>query len=150
MVFSLDFNINLDDLINEKYENEKYENHEKRIYQSKLRKDAIERYYGKCVISGEDKHKLLEVAHIKAVKDCESINEKKDINNNLLMWIDLHKYFDDYSFSINPKSFKIEVDHRSDDNLWLMKYNGVKLNYVNTDMTKYIEYHYSEFLKILK
>ena len=136
--------ININDLLIESHE------HEKRKYQRKLREDALKRYSGECVISGENKQKLLEVAHIKAVKDCENINEKKDINNTLLLWLDLHKYFDHYAFSINPHTFKVEVDTRNEDNLWLMKYNGMKLNCANPDMVKYIKHHYLIFQKMLK
>lgn len=144
LVYLVDFNIDINNLVIEKQE------YEKRKYQRKLRVQALKKYYGKCVISGENKHKLLEVAHIKAVKDCENINEKKDINNTLLLWLDLHKYFDHYTFTINPQTLKIEVNTNNEDNLWLMKYSGMKLNCVNPEMVKYIEHHYLTCKKIWK
>ena len=144
LVYLIDFDININDLLIESHEREK------RKYQRKLREDALKRYSGECVISGENKQKLLEVAHIKAVKDCENINEKKDINNTLLLWLDLHKYFDCYAFSINPHTFKVEVNASIEDNLWLKKYNGIKLNCINPKMVKYIYHHYLNFQKLLK
>ncbi len=139
LVYLVDFDINIDDLVIETQEREK------RKYQTKLREEALIKYSGKCVISGQYKERLLEVAHIKSVKDCENIDEKKDVNNTLLLWLDLHKYFDCYAFSINPKTFEIEVDESKEDNSWLMKYNKMKICHINNDMIKYIEHHYSIF-----
>lgn len=139
LVYLVDFNINIDDMIIENYD------HEKRKYQKKLREEALKKYSGKCVISGQDKEKLLEVAHIKPVKDCENMNEKKDVNNTLLLWLDLHKYFDHYAFSINPDTFEIEVNESDTDNSWLMKYNKMKICHINNNMIKYIKHHYSIF-----
>ncbi len=141
IVYLIDFDINIDDLLIETQEREK------RTYQKQLRKDALNKYSRKCVISGQNKERLLEVAHIKPVKDCDNIDEKKDVNNTLLLWLDLHKYFDHYAFSINPDNFTIEVDNSKDDNLWLMKYNKMVLCDINDEMTKYIKHHYSIFLQ---
>lgn len=144
LVFLVDFDIYVSDLIIEKQEKEK------RKYQCKLRRDALRRYSEKCVISGQDKKRLLEVAHIKAVKDCKNINEKRDINNTLLLWLDLHRYFDDYEFSINPETLKIEVNLNNNDNEWLLKYNNMKIDCINNDMIEYINYHYTKYKKMLK
>ena len=143
IVYLIDFGINIDDLIIEKQEREK------RKYQKQLRDEALIKYSRKCAISGQNKERLLEVAHIKPVKDCENINEKKDVNNTLLLWLDLHKYFDNYSFSINPDSFEIEVDSTKDDNLWLMKYNKMVLCDIDNKMIKYLKHHYLIFLNCM-
>lgn len=144
LVFSLEFNVNVSDLIDDIIEKDEKE---KRRYQKELRALAFNRYSGACVISGEKKSMLLEVAHIKPVKDCVNINEKKDINNTLLLWIDIHRYFDDYRISINPQTCTIEVNKKNEDNKWLLKYDGLKLKCLNADMKKYIEHHYALFIK---
>ena len=92
-----------------------------------------------CVISGISEEILLEVAHIKPVSKCDTEKEKVDINNTLLLWIDIHKYFDTYMISINPKTTKVEV--KCD---YLMKYNGIKIN-VNEQTKKYLKNHYSTY-----
>lgn len=115
------------------------EEREKRHYQKLLRQKALERYQNKCIISGIDKDILLEVAHIKPVSECKSIQEKADINNILLLWIDIHKYFDIYELSINPNTCKIEV--KCD---YLMKYNNLEIE-LNEETKEYLIYHYINF-----
>lgn len=117
------------------------EEREKRRYQKLLRKQCLERYQHKCVISGIDKNILLEVAHIKPVSECKSMQEKADINNVLLLWIDIHKYFDAYELSINPETCKVEV--KCD---YLLKYNGLEIE-LNTKTREYLKHHYSFFTK---
>lgn len=141
LVYLVDFDIDINRDICDKHEREI------RTYQQKLRNDAIIRYSGKCVISGETKQRLLEVAHIKPVSDCSNINEKKDINNTLLLWIDLHKYFDCYAFSINPKTYRIEVNMNIEEYEWLHKYQNMKIDCIDDKMSKYIIHHYTIFLK---
>lgn len=116
-----------------------YEEKEKRQYQKMLRLKAFEKYDNKCVISGIEKGILLEVAHIKPVSECKNIQEKSDVNNTLLLWIDIHKYFDNYQITINPNTSKIEC--KCD---YLMKYNGIKLD-LDKETKKYLEHHYSKY-----
>lgn len=153
LVYLVDFDINInDDGYNDDNDDEdnKYNKRECEIrtYQQKLRNDAINKYNGKCVISGENKQRILEVAHIKPVSECDDINEKKDINNTLLLWIDLHRYFDCYAFSINPRTHMIEVNMNDEEYEWLYKYNSMKIDCINNRMTKYINHHYTKFLKL--
>jgi hypothetical protein len=147
LVFSLEFDVDVSVLIEDIIEKDEKE---KRRYQKELRDLALKKYSGTCVISGEKRVLLLEVAHIKPVKDCLNINEKKDINNTLLLWVDIHKYFDAYRLSINPQSCTIEVDKNNKDTEWLMKYDGLKLKSVNQCMIKYIEHHYDAFIKSMR
>jgi len=142
LVFFIDFNTDIQDLISV------HEEREKRKYQAELRVLALNRYFGKCVISGENKTKLLEVAHIKPVKDCMSLNEKKDLDNTLLLWMDIHKYFDAYQISINPNTQMIEINDKEPDNEWMDQYNGMKIRCINAKMKKYLEHHYGNFTKI--
>jgi len=118
----------------------KFENKEKRNYQNLLRQQAFEKFNNKCVISGNDEELLLEVAHIKPVSECKDINEKSDINNVLLLWIDIHKYFDNYKISINPNTGCVETNCD-----YFKKYEGKKIN-INIEMKKYLEHHYFKFI----
>lgn len=112
---------------------------ENRYYQQMLRQQAFERYDNKCLISGIDEELLLEVAHIKPVSECKTENEKSDINNVLLLWIDIHKFFDAYQVSINPNTTKVEV--KCD---YLSKYDNKKIK-INEKTKEYLKYHYEKF-----
>jgi hypothetical protein len=126
--------------IESEIKDDKYEVKKKRDYQYQLRIESLSKYDNKCVISGKDKKLLLEVAHIKPVSECETNTEKMDVNNTLLLWIDLHKFFDAYLISINPDTCMVEV---KDD--YFMEYNGLKLN-LNNETKKYLKYHYNIFI----
>jgi predicted restriction endonuclease len=119
------------------------EEREYRHYQQILRKESFERYNNKCVISGIKEELLLEVAHIKPVSECELLQEKSDVNNTLLLWMDIHKYFDKYLISINPKTSKVEVKCE-----YLMKYNNLEVQL--TDKTKeYLIEHYTKYKSLI-
>ena len=119
---------------------------ETRDYQSKLRKLALKRYNGKCVISGKSRAKCLETAHIKPVFECNTTHEKEDIDNVLLLWIDMHKYFDSYDITINPNTKKVEVNRDCDDYEWLAKYEGIEINNLNYNTLQYLDLHHQKFL----
>lgn len=112
---------------------------ENRHYQQMLRQRALERFNNKCLISGIGEELLLEVAHIKPVSECESENEKSDINNVLLLWMDIHKFFDANQISINPNTSKVEV--KCD---YLMEYDGKKVR-INEKTKQYLRNHYKKF-----
>jgi len=122
---------------------------ETRFYQQKLRNITLQKYNNKCIISGVDRILCLEVAHIKPVADC-SVPEKMDPENVLLLWIDLHKYFDNYSFSINPEKYVVTVCHNhnitNEEYNWLKQYDGLQLDKnVFSKSYKYFVYHYKIF-----
>jgi predicted restriction endonuclease len=135
------YNINIETL--EKIE---YDYKEKRQYQQLLREAVIKKYNGKCIISGCDRLKCLECAHIKPVNECIQ-REKCDVNNALLLWIDLHKYFDNYDFSINPKTYLTEVNEKCIDYKWLKEYENIKVELSKENIT-YVQHHYNKFLSI--
>jgi hypothetical protein len=143
-VFQMEYDINVDDHIKTEYELR-----EKRMYQQKLRKEAFKFYNNKCVIS-EIKRKLcLEVAHIKPVCECKNTSEKTDVENTLLLWIDLHKYFDDYGFSVNPTTSKIEINKTHDDHEFLKTYDNKEIKMTKNNKI-YMEHHYDKFIKHIK
>ena len=106
--FDVDFEIYFD--------RKETEEREKRKYQQKLRKAAFDRYKN-CVVSGRPEELLLEAAHIKPVSECDTEKEKEDINNVLLLWHDIHKYFDNYLVSINPETCFFEINNNINTNI---------------------------------
>jgi hypothetical protein len=140
-VFSFQYNFDIENCIKTEYELK-----EKRFYQQKLRKESLEFYNNKCVISNINRNLCLEIAHIKPVCECKNTKEKMDVENTFLLWIDLHKYFDAYCFSINPDTYKIEVKKNCEDYEWLKQYDNKKINL--TDKNKlYLQHHYTQFEK---
>jgi hypothetical protein len=116
---------------------------ENRPYQVKLR-DYVLKKYKKCVISNKYGHKRLDCAHIKPVNEC-NYEEKCDVNNVLLLRKDIHPYFDSYDLSINPDTFRIEVNLNDEDNKWLEKYDGKYIKNLCSSNKKYLIHHYSKF-----
>jgi len=59
-------------------------------------KKAVNDLYKTCIICDKDDcHKsAYEVAHILDFSKCETINEKYDVNNGILLCANMHKYFD--------------------------------------------------------
>lgn len=90
--------------------------------QPKFRKNLLEIYSSKCVITGCAIKEVLEAAHI--VKHSTSgINHS---SNGLLLRSDVHSLFDSNKIRINPKAYNIEVDETlQNSNYW--KYNGKKI-----------------------
>lgn len=125
----------------------KYNLSENRQYQSKLRNFAINKYK-KCVISGKTNGLLLEAAHIKQVYECDTEKEKSDTDNILLLWIDLHKYFDKHYISINTENLSVEISKYIFDTD-IMKYNGLIINNISEGTIKYLKHHY-ELFKIVQ
>ena len=119
---------------------------EKRKYQQKLRDDALKRYNNKCVISDTSREKCLETAHIKPVSECESLTEKSNIDNALLLWMDIHKYFDDYQISINPLTSCVEVNINNETNEWMTVYNNKYISNLTDGTKQYLKWHYSRFV----
>lgn len=118
-----------------------------RDYQQQLRIYAIDRFNNTCPISNINELKRLECAHIKPVSVCND-SEKRDVHNCILLWMDIHKYFDTYSLSINPNTFTVEINLDDDDNMWLKQYNGLYVNNLSIQNIVYLEHHYDIFKKL--
>lgn len=65
-------------------ETEKMSIYKRRVGQDILRKNLLELYRSRCMLTGIDNKELLRVSHIKPWKDCND-NEKLDENNCLLL-----------------------------------------------------------------
>lgn len=143
LAFLLEYDYDIDDDIN----NYNSQTVETRSYQQKLRYHALIRYNNKCVISGIDRVRCLEACHIRQVFKCDNNTEKADINNVLLLWIDIHKYFDIYQISINPTTRRVVVNLDNEENYWMKQYDGIKLDLSNETL-EYIKDHYEDYLKL--
>ena len=119
-----------------------FELKEKRDYQHELREELLKKY-NSCIISDRKEIRLLQVAHIKPVSECKNKFEKQDINNVLLLWQDIHIYFDDYLVSINPDTCKFQISNNIDTDLF-DKYNGKKIT-LSKETKKYLRIHYNKF-----
>jgi len=84
---------------------QKYEEKVKRIHQEKFRIELIN-LYNDCVITGVSD---FEACHI--IPFCDSnYKNKYDKYNGILLKSDLHKLFDSYKFTINPKNLQVEFN----------------------------------------
>jgi hypothetical protein len=120
---------------------------ERRHYQQLLRAKTLERYREKCVITGIDRIRCLETAHIKPVTECVGISEKSDPYNCLLLWMDIHIYFDAYELSINPITFRVEIDMNNPENLWMSQFNHKYIGNLPNGTIEYLKSHYQKFFE---
>ena len=111
-----DKQIELSDIL-EQIKNTKEENN--RNEQGSFRNRLIKKYK-KCIITGFDIQEC-EACHI----DPFSESFDNDINNGILLTASLHKTFDKYHWSINPKTRKIET---SLENNLITNYKNKKID----------------------
>jgi hypothetical protein len=94
-----------------------------------------------CVVTGFNAQEC-EAAHIVPYNKCRSYG----INNGILLSRNVHKLFDDYLWSINPETCKLEIkDSIIGKNYSIEQYSGgiIKLD----DITKkQMLYHHNMFL----
>ena len=137
-VFKLDLNLLLDKV----YTDIKITTTQKvRLEQSEFKKNLLDLYDGKCIITNNDCEKELNACHIIPVKDGGDYS----CNNGLILECNLHATFDDFLWSINPKTMKIEIN--SNKNIGsIKKYEGKKLNMdMNPFLYSNLEWHYEKF-----
>lgn len=91
--------------------------------QKKFRKNLIEAYSGKCVVSGVDVLGVLDAAHI--VNHSES--GKNSVANGILLRADLHNLFDDGLLKISPYNHTVEICDSLAGSRY-EKFNGVKIS----------------------
>jgi hypothetical protein len=129
------------------FDDNQYYKQIKRIHQSKFKKELIELYGNKCIVSGVT---IFQACHIKPFSKCDFVN-KYDKYNGILLKADLHELFDDYIFSINPDTFTVEFNNDFFENNQNFKeygrFNNFKLNLEDNDTLKCnILEHYNTFI----
>lgn len=135
------FDHHLEFLLNNCYNIKLVDDAKVRLNQQEFRKQLINKFNGKCLITGENCEDELEACHIIPVADKESY----DIDNGLLLRSNIHKTFDKYLWSINPETLVIEV--KGNINVGsIIDYNGCKIKLkLNPDLKSNLEAHYKNF-----
>jgi hypothetical protein len=109
-------------------------------------KNSIIKYNGKCIISDRSELRLLQACHIKPDCLCNNL-EKIDMNNMILLWIDLHIFFDDYLLTIDSKTKRVIINEKNKDTEYIKIYNDKFINSINNDMLKYLSWYKNMFNK---
>ena len=79
-----------------------------RLGQRRFRIALLDLYEETCAITGHGPQFALDAAHIQPHSDGGS----NSLNNGLLLRADIHKLFDKYWISINPKTFEVVISSR--------------------------------------
>jgi len=115
-----------------------------RPYQTNLRNNCLLKFNAKCIISGRDELRLLQACHIKPDNIC-SYEEKIDINNIILLWIDLHIFLDDYLITIDSITNKVKINDKETDTNFIREYNNKYIENINNGMIKYLDWHNKKY-----
>ena len=136
------FIIDLEFMLENFYDIKFIENKRKRLHQTEFRQELLKKFNNKCIITGESCVLELTACHIIPISE----DENYDIENGLLLVENLHRTFDKYLWSINPKTKQIEVKI----NINTGTINQYKDNNITIDLSPrmYINLldHYNKFL----
>ena len=117
----------------------------RRVDQFAFRQKLLKKYET-CVITGHSFHRS-DACHIKPFSIC-SEEEKYDISNGIILDSGIHKLFDKYMLTINPSNSQIEIKkHVSNIDKSLEKYDGKKIDVLDSLTLKYLEHHYRIYSK---
>ena len=138
-----EFKIDLDFLLSNIYSDIhiiNFQTREQRLDQDTFRKELIKKY-NRCVISDSIDIEC-EACHIIPYSICKNF----DIDNGLLLSSDLHKTFDKYCWSINPKTLKVEINKNIKDCGKIKNYEDTTVNIkLNNRLYNNLLYHYNMF-----
>jgi len=125
---------------------EQLEFSKKRLGQEHFRNELIKRYDNKCVLTNSG---VCDACHIIPFANSDNMF----VDNGLLISKQHHNYFDNYIFSINPKTLRVEINY--DNKLGIGK-EDVFLNIIDNkyvekikhfpETIRYIAKHYQIFL----
>lgn len=135
---------------------------ETRNGQGQYRKQLIERFMGRCILTGIDLEPLLFASHIKAWRDCSSDDERLDPKNGLLLFSPADALFDRYLISFEPDSLLLVIQNDPKikslvegyilKDINLSEYYLDLYSYYNHEEVESIRYylkdHYSKFKKL--
>ncbi len=118
-----------------------------------FRKMILEHYNYKCIVSNTSNLAQLEAAHILPLKwmKYNTLDKNRNINdksNGILLNRNLHKTFDEYYWSINPNTQRVEVNSniKLEELGNIINYNGNKLPF--KDDPYFLIKHYRYFLNL--
>lgn len=121
------------------------EQRKKRSEQNQLRQIVVARDK-KCIITGNHARQC-DTAHIKPEVECNK-EEKLNPDNCILLDKSLHSLFDDYFWTINPKTHRVEVNDevKDDSSFSIYEYRDKKVKLLDSQL-KYIKLHYNKFIE---
>ena len=141
-----EFKIDLDFLLSNIYSDIQIINlqtREQRLDQDTFRKELIKKY-NRCIISNSIDIEC-EACHIIPYAICKNF----DVDNGLLLSSDLHKTFDKYCWSINPKTLKVEINKNINDCGKIKNYEDTTVNIkLNNRLYNNLLYHYNVMHRI--
>ena len=110
--------------------------------QSKFRKDLMDYYGPRCMITNESLVDVLEAAHIRPYNG-QNTNK---LENGIILRADIHKLFDKQLIGINPNDLKIHINSKL-KNTTYEKYQGKKLLLKSSSKISHIEmqFRWQEF-----
>jgi hypothetical protein len=115
----------------------------KRIGQEEFKKSLIDRFGSKCILTGSSK---FEACHIVPYANSNNMC----IDNGLLLNSQHHLMFDEYIWSINPKTLNIEINYSKvdEDDIFIQLIRDKNLNILDKypQTIRYLSKHYSIFL----
>ena len=121
------------------------ETREQRIGQEEFRNQLLQRYRG-CIVTKNTHTAELEAAHLIPHHN----GRDQTINNGIILEANLHKTFDKYQWSINPRTSTVITTKRgkaTNGSGSIDKYQGMVVH-VHPDSTQYLEHHYNHFSRL--
>ncbi|TQP79949.1 HNH endonuclease [Vibrio cholerae] len=109
-----------------------------RTKQSEFRSTVLEAY-GACAITGSKLPQVLEAAHIVPFS-----GRNDTLKNGILLRADIHKLFDSFLLSINPKTKKLELNPALES-----EYGIYRKVVQTTGSIDNLSWHYSQYVKLL-
>lgn len=119
---------------------------EVRMFQQAFRKDCLELYGNKCLLSGVNLSGLLVASHIKPASVCED-NEAVDPANSLLLEARFDKLFDQGFISFTNDGFMLFSESIESEMKNLMLHQGMKLTTLLPASKRYLAYHRANVFK---
>ena len=114
-----------------------------RLEQTEFKKNLLNLYDNKCVISNNDNEDELEACHIIPVSE----NGDYSNNNGLILTRNLHATFDNFKWSINPNTMEIEINLNIKSGSIKEYINNVIKIKMNPFIYLNLKWHYDKFIE---
>jgi hypothetical protein len=109
--------------------------------QGNFRLAMLSRYGFACCVTGCTVETLLEAAHIIPYRGDHSDDEL----NGLLLRVDIHRLFDAYLISVNPRTYTVEVANALDDEFYKRLHGKQLFGFTPKPRVLFLEAHYQKF-----
>lgn len=113
-----------------------------RVGQGKYRKMLLDKYGGKCIVTGISQNKLLIASHIKPWAICTN-NERVDVENGLLLCANMDRLFDSGLITFRADGKMFVSSFVSEDNRHRLNIsNDIVVDlHASESLLGYLEYH---------